>query len=156
VEFAEGVPELLLNSAPFRGGADRIVKWHFIEFSVRSEFELRDQPVQLCKKRRPLRIERRLPVAQFGDLRLLVAQFAGVILHDLLLAADLREAGDVLAVALFVAHDVLERRQSNRDFSAVVRGDLRFQIGDLLELAARGVGDRFVADVERAANRASD
>ena len=31
--------------------------------------------------------------------------------------------------------------------SRIVRGDLRFQIGDLLQLAARGVGDRFVSDV---------
>ena len=52
VGCSEVVPELLLNSAPFRCGTDRIVEWHLLSSLTVAilEFELADQPVQLCLK----------------------------------------------------------------------------------------------------------
>lgn len=89
------------------------------------------QVIELRLQLRFLLIEFLLPVARFGDRDFLIGQLSGVILHHLLLAADLREAGDIFAVALLILSDGLNVG-GDPVFFRVSCCDLSFQVGDLL------------------------
>ena len=72
-------------------------------------------------------VELGLAVAGLGDAGFLIGQFTGVILDNLLLAADGGEAGDVLAVAFFVPGQVLNVGIEAAAFG-VETGDLCFDV----------------------------
>src|SRR5580698_10384550 len=93
-----------------------------------------------------LLIESGLAVPQFGNLGFLIGEFAGVFLDQLLLAADRGKAGDVLAIAVFVAGKVVDLVGYGALFGVGV-GELGLEIRDLLELPPGGVAYGLVPNV---------
>ena len=102
-----------------------------------------------------LLIQFRLAVAQRGQLLLVVIELFGVVLHQLLLAADVVQAVDIRRMRSSsvgqVANLIAIVFASARSFSAIC--DLL--IGDALQLAASGVAEGRVLNVGRERSRAS-
>lgn len=87
-----------------------------------------------------------MPVAQGGDLALLIRKLARVLLHLLLLAAHAVQARDVLPDALLVALHRGKLRLDTVDFSVGI-GDAPLAFDDIGQLFARGIAQIFVLHV---------
>ena len=84
--------------------------------------------------------------AETGELLLVGVQLAGVILHELLLAADVVQALDVAADAFLIVRDVRDLGLGVLQGSVVFR-DLEFLGGYAVELLAGGVAEIAVLHV---------
>ena len=93
-------------------------------------------------------------IAQGGQLLLMRVELFGIALHQLLLAADVVQAVDVLADAVFVAGEIANLVAGVFE-GMVVLGDLRFLVGDALQLPPSGIAEACGSECTSRGSRAS-